>query len=285
VLGWKSPNLPSVRWVYREGVVQSLTPCPIFGDHLKINNPIGCVIGNISAVQMAIEDLFKAIDLHHQKLPDAELAAALEELDLDYLRADLPKVIKAMKDGGDRIQSISNSLRTFSRADNDQKQRFNLHEGLDSTILILRHRLKANESRPEIAVLTDYGDLPDIECFPGQLNQVFMNILANAIDALEESNQGCSFHDIKDNPNQIRICTSTSGDTVKVTIADNGNGIPDEVQKRIFDHLFTTKKIGKGTGLGLAIAQQIIVEKHQGEITVHSNLDQGTEFVIHLPIR
>jgi signal transduction histidine kinase len=251
----------------------------------EINNPIGCIVGNVSAVQAAIDDLFKAIDLHNQNLPDAERAAALEELDLDYLRTDLPKLVKAMQDGGDRIKSISNSLRTFSRADSDQKQRFDLHQGLDSTILILRHRLKANTSRPEIEVLTDYGELPEIDCFPGQLNQVFMNILANAIDALEESNQGRSFYEIKDSPNQIGICTSVSGDVVKITIADNGKGMTDEVRERIFDHLFTTKEVGKGTGLGLAIAQQIIVEKHQGMITVDSSLGKGTEFVIQLPIR
>jgi signal transduction histidine kinase len=251
----------------------------------EINNPIGCVLGNVAEIEAAIGDLFQAIDLHHQKLPEAQLAETLEALEIDYLRADLPKMIKAMQDGGDRIKSISHSLRTFSRADSDHKQRFNLHAGLDSTLLILRHRLKANETRPEIVVVTDYGDLPEIDCFPGQLNQVFMNILANAIDAVDESNQGRSFEEIKQQPNRIEISTSITNNCVRVAIADNGRGIPEEVKGRIFDHLFTTKQVGKGTGLGLAIAQQIIVETHQGQLSVDSAVGQGTAFMIHLPMR
>jgi signal transduction histidine kinase len=250
----------------------------------EINNPIGCIVGNVTAVQESIHDLFKAIDLHSQNLPATELAAALEELDLEYLREDLPKLVKAMKDGGDRIKSISNSLRTFSRADSDQKQRFNFHDGLDSTVLILRHRLKANEFRPEIEVITDYGQLPEIECFPGQLNQVFMNILANAIDALDDASKGRDFYELKDHPNQITIRTVTVENCVQVTIADNGKGIPQEVKDRIFDHLFTTKEVGKGTGLGLAIARQIIAEKHGGTIIVNSQVEKGTEFQIQLPL-
>jgi signal transduction histidine kinase len=250
----------------------------------EINNPIGCIVGNVTAVQESIHDLFKAIDLYSQNLPAAELAAELEELDLEYLREDLPKLVKAMKDGGDRIKSISNSLRTFSRADSDQKQTFNLHDGLDSTVLILRHRLKANEFRPEIEVVTDYGQLPEIECFPGQLNQVFMNILANAIDALDDASQGRDFYEIKDHPNQIMIRTVIAENCVQILISDNGKGIPQDVKDRIFDHLFTTKEVGKGTGLGLAIAQQIIVEKHGGAIAVNSQIGKGTEFRIQLPL-
>jgi signal transduction histidine kinase len=252
----------------------------------EINNPVGCIVGNVDAVQDAIADLFKAIDLYSQQIPqpDATLAAELEELDLEYLREDLPKLIKAMEDGGDRIKSISKSLRTFSRADSDQKQSFNLHEGINSTVLILRHRLKADEHRPEIAVITDYAPLPEIECFPGQLNQVFMNILANAIDAIEESSQGLSFAEMKASPNQITIRTTLEDGQVKIAIADNGKGIPDDVKDRIFDHLFTTKGVGKGTGLGLAIAHQIIVEKHRGAIAVDSTPGQGTKFTLILPI-
>jgi signal transduction histidine kinase len=188
-----------------------------------------------------------------------------------------------MKDGGDRIKSISRSLRTFSRADTDTQQKFNLHEGIDSTVLILRHRMKANEYRPEIEVITEYGDIPEVDCFPGQLNQVFMNILSNAIDALEESNQERQFAEIEQHPNQIKIRTSAEGDQVKISIADNGIGMPADIQERIFDHLFTTKEVGKGTGLGLAIARQIIEENHQGHIHVNSWPGKGTEFVIVLP--
>jgi signal transduction histidine kinase len=189
-----------------------------------------------------------------------------------------------MQDGGSRIKSISQSLRTFSRADSDTKQKFNLHEGIDSTVLILRHRLKANESRPAIEVITDCGQIPEIACFPGQLNQVFMNILANAIDALDESNFGRSFADLQANPNRITIRTTVDNEQVKIAIADNGKGIPESVKTCIFDHLFTTKSVGKGTGLGLAIARQIIVEKHGGAIEVSSEVGNGTEFIVTLPL-
>lgn len=190
-----------------------------------------------------------------------------------------------MQEGVQRIREISNSLRIFSRADSDNKVAFNIHDGLDSTILILKHRLKANENRPAITVVKNYGQLPQIDCFPGQLNQVFMNLLANAIDALEESNTERSFADIKAHPNVITITTKMSDDQKHaiISIQDNGLGISPELQEKIFDHLYTTKIVGKGTGLGLAIARQIIVEKHQGTIAVNSAPNQGAEFIITLP--
>ncbi|HAX80207.1 MAG TPA: hybrid sensor histidine kinase/response regulator [Cyanobacteria bacterium UBA11372] len=252
----------------------------------EINNPIGCIVGNVSAAQDYIKDLLDLIDLYRETFPQAgtEIEDKLEEIDLDYLREDLPKLIQAMKDGGDRITSISKSLRTFSRADSDTKQPFNLHEGIDSTLLILGHRLKAKENRPAIEVVTQYGELPEVACFPGQLNQVFMNILANAIDALDESNQRRIFAELKANPNRITIRTRVEGEQIKIAIADNGYGMPEDVKTRIFDHLFTTKSVGKGTGLGLAIARQIIVEKHGGAIAVNTEVGKGTEFVLTLPI-
>ncbi|MEH2098035.1 trifunctional serine/threonine-protein kinase/ATP-binding protein/sensor histidine kinase [Nostoc sp.] len=252
----------------------------------EINNPVGCITGNVGAVQDCINDLFGLIDLYNEKFPQpgTEIEEELETIDLEYLRDDLPKLIRAMKDGGDRIKSISKSLRTFSRADSDQKQIFNLHEGIDSTILILRHRLKASETRPAIEVVTNYGNLPPVECFPGQLNQVFMNILANAIDALDESNTGRSFEKIKSNPNCITITTSVENDLVKIAIADNGQGMNESVKQKIFDHLFTTKGVGKGTGLGLAIARQIVEETHGGKLSFNSVMGQGTEFVIEIPV-
>ncbi len=251
----------------------------------EINNPVGCIVGNIGAMQASINDLFSIIDLYSEKFPnlDAEMAEELAAIDLDYLREDLPKLVRAMQDGGHRIKSISESLRTFSRSDSDQMQEFNLHEGIDSTLLILRHRLKANAKRPEIQVITDYGNISAVECFPGQLNQVFMNILANAIDALDEANLGLSFTEIEANPNRITIQIRTTDEQVEIAIADNGSGMPPAVKDRIFDHLFTTKGVGKGTGLGLAIAHQIITEKHQGSLTVHSELGKGTEFIIQMP--
>ncbi|MEH2261906.1 trifunctional serine/threonine-protein kinase/ATP-binding protein/sensor histidine kinase [Nostoc sp.] len=252
----------------------------------EINNPVGCIIGNVAAVQNSINDLFGLIDLYQEELPQPSptIAEELETIDLEYLRDDLPKLIRAMKDGGDRIKSISKSLRTFSRADSDQKQTFNLHEGIDSTILILRHRLKANETRPAIEVVTNYGNLPPVECFPGQLNQVFMNILANAIDALDESNQGRSFAEVQANPNCITILTSVENEMVKIAIADNGKGMNESVKQKIFDHLFTTKAVGKGTGLGLAIARQIVESTHSGKLSFNTVLGLGTEFIIEIPI-
>jgi signal transduction histidine kinase len=249
----------------------------------EINNPIGCVVGNVRLMQESITDLFRVIHLYEQRLPDpdAEMLAELEEIDLDYLREDIPELIKAMQNGSDRITTISKSLRTFSRSDSDRPQVFDLHEGIDSTILILRHRLRANEHRPEIEVLTDYGLLPQVECFPGQLNQVFMNLLANAIDVFDEVAQASSFAAIQ--PQKITIATSMVENQAQVSIRDNGSGMGEAVKTKIFDHLFTTKSVGKGTGLGLAIAKQIIEEKHGGSIEVVSALGQGTEFIIRFP--
>jgi signal transduction histidine kinase len=253
----------------------------------EINNPVGFISGNIEEATTTIKDVISHLKLYQEKLPNPgeEIEEDAEDIDLEYALEDLPKMLLSMKVGCDRIRGISTSLRTFSRADKDYKVRFNIHEGIDSTILILKHRLKANEHHPAIEVVTDYGNLPQIECFPGQLNQVFMNLLANAIDALEESNQGRSLEAIKANPHCITIRTSLSGDRhIKIQIADNGAGMTEAVKQRIFDHLFTTKAVGKGTGLGLAIARQIVVETHGGTIEVNSHQGEGTEFEIVLPV-
>lgn len=252
----------------------------------EINNPIGFLAGNIQPALDYINDLFGLLDLYQEKLPDpgAEIEDEIDAIDLEYIREDLPKLIQSMQTGVDRIRNITNSLRTFSRADRDYKVPFNLHEGIDSTLLILKHRLKANEMRPAIAVTTDYGTLPNVECFPGQVNQVFMNLLANAIDALEEANHGKTLKEIEANPNQINVSTRQEGDYVIVQINDNGIGMSEEIKQKIFDHLFTTKAVGKGTGLGLAIARQIVEEVHGGKIKVNSTLGQGTEFLVMLPL-
>ncbi|MEP6486906.1 trifunctional serine/threonine-protein kinase/ATP-binding protein/sensor histidine kinase [Microcoleus vaginatus GB2-A3] len=253
----------------------------------EINNPVGFISGNIEEATTTIKDVISHLKLYQEKLPDPgeEIEQDAEDIDLEYALEDLPKMLLSMKVGCDRIRGISTSLRTFSRADKDYKVPFNIHEGIDSTILILKHRLKANEHHPAIEVVTDYGNLPQIECFPGQLNQVFMNLLANAIDALEESNQRRSLDAIKANPHCITVRTSQSGDRhIKIQMADNGAGMTEAVKQRIFDHLFTTKAVGKGTGLGLAIARQIVVETHGGTINVNSTLGGGSEFEIVLPI-
>lgn len=251
----------------------------------EINNPLGFLQGNIQPAQNYIDDLLNLLDLYQQQFPNpGELITnRIAAIELDFLREDLPKLIKSMNLGLERIRHISNSLRTFSRTDTDHKVYLKIHEGIESTLLILKHRLKANESRPEIMVVKNYGQLPEICCFPGQLNQVFMNLLSNAIDALEESNEGKSFADIKANPNKILIQTRLENSGLTIKIADNGIGMTDEVRKRIFDQGFTTKSVGKGTGLGLAIARKIVTEKHHGTLTCASKPGIGTEFTIWLP--
>ncbi|MEH2176683.1 trifunctional serine/threonine-protein kinase/ATP-binding protein/sensor histidine kinase [Nostoc sp.] len=251
----------------------------------EINNPVGFIAGNIQPAVDLVEDLFHLIELYQEKFPNpgVEIEEEIAEIDLEYIREDLPKMISSMKLGIDRIRSISNSLRTFSRADTENKVAFNIHDGIDSAVLILKHRLKASELHPEIKVVKKYGDISLVKCFPGQLNQVFMNLLANAIDALEESNVGHNFHDIN-NRIEIKTCFSEDKHHVLIYIQDNGMGMSDEVKQKIFDHLFTTKSVGKGTGLGLAIARQIIVEKHGGTLDVNSVQGEGTEFVIQIPI-
>ncbi|MBE9069922.1 AAA family ATPase [Leptolyngbya cf. ectocarpi LEGE 11479] len=252
----------------------------------EINNPISCIIGNVDATQDYMDDLLGLLDLYAQQLsaPAPDLETQLKKVDLDYVRSDLPKLTRAMRDSGNRIVNISRSLRMFSRADAEMRQLFYLHEGLESTVLILRHRLKANEQRPAIEIVKEYGDIPQISCFPGQLNQVFMNILANAIDALDEASQRVSFADLEAYPQCITVRSEFDQHQVTVTIADNGPGISEAIKPKVFDYLFTTKDAGKGTGLGLAIARQIVVDSHGGHLEVQSNPGQGTKFYIRLPL-
>ncbi len=252
----------------------------------EMNNPLGFIAATLKLAQPTVADISEHLKLYQETLPNPgeEIKDHAEEIDLDYSLSDLPKMIDSMTMACDRLKNISTSLRTFSRADKDYKVPFNIHEGIDSTILILKHRLKANEQRPAIEVVTNYGNFPQIECFPGQLNQVFMNILANAIDALEESNDGCYFEEIQANHNCITITTSRENNLVKIAIADNGKGINESVKQNIFDHLFTTKAVGKGTGLGLAIARQIVEETHGGKLSFNSVLGEGTEFIIEISI-
>ncbi len=252
----------------------------------EINNPLGFLAGNLRPANDYIQDLFSLIDLYQEKYPtaDPDICAEMEAIDLEYVREDLPKLISSMQEGVNRLKHISTSLRIFSRTDSDRPVSFNIHQGLDSTLLILKHRLLANEIRPKIEVVKAYSDLPTVRCYAGQLNQVFLNLLANAIDALEESSQERSFESFNANPRRIKICTklSENGQRALISIADNGPGMTVEVKARIFEQSFTTKEVGKGTGLGLAIARQIIVEKHRGSLYCDSQRGEGTEFVIEL---
>ncbi|QHG19619.1 AAA family ATPase [Nostoc sp. ATCC 53789] len=252
----------------------------------EMNNPLGFIAASLKQAKPTLSEITEHLKLYQESFPNKsdEILDHAEEIDLDYSIEDLPKMIDSMSMACERLKNISTSLRTFSRADQDYKVPFNIHQGIDSTILILKHRLKANEQRPAIEVVTNYGNLPQIECFPGQLNQVFMNLLANAIDALDEFNTGQSFEEIKANTNCITITTSVENNLVRIAITDNGQGMNDQVKSKIFDHLFTTKAVGKGTGLGLAIARQIVEETHDGKLSCSSVIGEGTVFVIELPV-
>ncbi|WP_293158693.1 ATP-binding sensor histidine kinase [Okeania sp. SIO2C9] len=252
----------------------------------EINNPVGFIGGNVAPAQEHLQDLLSILSLYEENasLPES-IAEQIEDLDADFIREDFPKLIVSMKEGCEVIRNISTSLRTFSRTDTVSKTEFNLHHGIDSTLLILKYRLKANEQRPAIEIVKNYGDIPEVKCYPGQLNQVFMNLLANGIDALDESNEGKTFAEIEKEPNSITIATELSEDNkqVIVRIADNGTGMPEEVKARLFQQGFTTKGVGKGTGLGMAIAYQIVTEKHGGMISCNSKVGQGTIFTIVIP--
>jgi|SRR6478672_454417 len=244
----------------------------------ELNNPIGCIASNIAPAFEYVADLTKAIEFYQQSYPDGalQLEKTLGDLDIDFALEDLPKLLKSMQVSTERIKEISISLRNFSRSDTTAKVLSNLHDGLESSLTILHHRLKAIGDRPAIALIKQYGDLPEVECYPGLLNQVFMNLIANAIDALEESLPAAP---------QILIQTNLVEQHAIIQIADNGAGISSEVQQKIFKQFFTTKVIGKGTGLGLSIARQIVEEKHQGRLSFTSEIGQGTKFAIALPIR
>ena len=254
----------------------------------EINNPVNFITGNLKHAQEYIQDLINLLNLYQESFPDPgkKIESEIESMDLDFLKDDLPKTIISMQEGSKRLRQISTSVKIFSYADTGQKVAFNIHDGIDSTVIILKHRLKSNDNRPDIEIVKNYGNLPEVQCFPGQLNQVFMNLLANAIDALEEANQGISYEEIAANPNKITIQTEIlpDGTSIAIRIKDNGSGMPKEVQENIFEHLFTTKEVGKGTGLGLSISRQIVEEKHHGKLSCCSQLGRGTEFLIVLPI-
>ena len=254
----------------------------------EINNPLGFLNGSLANIQENLQDIIEHLELYQKHYPDVAepIQENAEEIDLEFLCKDTPKLLHSMEEATKRIKNISTSLRTFSRADTEHQVSANLHKGLDSTLLILKYRLKANQNRPAIQVIKNYGEFPEVECFPGQLNQVFMNLIANAIDVFDEVAQDLSYSELEAQPQKITIKTTQliEENTVEIMIGDNGKGMPPEVKERIFDHLFTTKGVGKGTGLGLAIARQIVVEKHGGSLEVHSLLGQGTQFYIRLPV-
>ena len=272
----------------------------------EINNPVNFIYGNLSHADEYTQDLLGLISLYQKYYPEPalEIQNYLDDCDFDFLIDDLPNLLKSMRLGADRIQKIVASLRVFSRMDEAEYKEVNLHDGIDSTLMILQNRLKAKGDRPIIQVLKHYGSLPIVECYAGQLNQVFMNILSNAIDALEEywatvqpstqtTSQTTSDRPALDSaatttlkPLTIAIHTKTiNPETVEIRIADNGPGMTPRIQEQLFNPFYTTKPVGKGTGMGLSISYQIVTERHQGTLTCISTVDQGAEFVIQIPVR
>jgi len=243
--------------------------------------------------------------LYQQHCPEsiAEIAAESEKIELDYLLEDLPKVFNSMQQGAERVRDIVLSLRNFCRLDEAQMKQVNIHDGINNTIMLLQSQLKGKPGQEAIAIHKEYGDLPLVQCYPGQLNQVFMNILVNAIYAIIEWNKHEDIDDKSQNESQlgepkdlhtntqssisvIRICTELiEGKKVIIRISDNGPGMTEDVRKRLFDPFFTTKPVGKGTGLGLSISYEIVVNQHGGELKCFSEPGKGTEFAIEIPLQ
>jgi len=250
----------------------------------EVNNPLSCIVGNITLIKNTCTDLFTALAIYQRQANlSQDLQEEIDNLELDVLEEDLPKMLSAIQVSSDRMTKIVTSLRTFSRFDQEAAKPIDIHMGIDANLTILHNRLKARDTHPEIAIIRDYGDLPKINCFGGLLNQVFMNLFANAIDAIEEKNQGKTYGEISQAPNHIAIKTALENQHLIITIEDNGQGMSAEVKNRIFEQGFTTKSIAKGTGLGMAIAHQIITEKHHGTIECESELGKGTKFIIKIP--
>ncbi len=254
----------------------------------EINNPINFIHGNIIHATEYTQEILHLLELYQQHYPTpvTEIQAEIEAIDLDFVKDDLVKLLKSMRVGTDRIREIVKSLRSFSRLDEAEVKGVDIHEGIDSTLMILHNRLKAKPDHPGIQVVKEFGTLPLVECYPGQLNQVFMNLISNAIDALDEQDELIRPKITRAKPSQIRIQTRVvNSDWIAIHIADNGPGISKEVQSRLFDPFFTTKPVGKGTGLGLSISHQIVVERHGGTIRCDSSPGEGTEFIIEIPVQ
>ncbi|MEG3975007.1 PAS domain S-box protein [Microcoleus sp. herbarium8] len=278
----------------------------------EINNPVSFIYGNVQHADDYFKDLLKMIQLYQQEYPKATpiIQQEIDDVDLNFLLKDLPNLLNSMKMGAERIRQIVLSLKNFSRLDEAEQKQVDIHEGIDSTLLILQHRLKETAGHPKIVLTKEYGNLPRVQCYAGQLNQVFMNIIGNAIDALEEAMETGQWANGEQSPipycpsPTLRICTevkyaedalmqtenvvvdasSRHPTHIVIRIADNGPGIPAEVHQRLFDPFFTTKEPGKGTGLGLSISYQIVVEKHGGQLHCNSAPGQGTEFAIEIPV-
>ncbi|MCW5319172.1 histidine kinase [Nostoc sp. KVJ3] len=262
----------------------------------EINNPISFIYSNITPAHEYLQDLLRLLQLyqHHYPQPVPEIQDEAEAIELNFLMQDLPKLLTSMKLGADRIKQIVLSLRNFSRLDEAEMKLVNIHEGIDSTLMFLESRLKATPDHPAIEILKEYADLPLVECYAGELNQVFIKLITNAIDAIEESFVICHLlpqgedsasTSLIRRKGQIRIQTELTADKqIIIRIVDNGVGIPENLQNQLFNPFFTTKPVGKGTGLGLSISYQIVTQKHQGKLQCNSTLGKGTEFVMAIPL-
>ena len=254
----------------------------------EINNPVNFIYGNLKYVKEYTQNLLNLVNLYQYIYPEhhSEIQALVNTFDLEFIIEDLPKILSSMEVGASRICEIVKTLRNFSRLDQLEMRLVDIHEGIDSTLLILQHRLKAKSDQPPIEVIKEYGDLPLVECYAGQMNQVFMNILSNAIDALHEYSINCCQEKILQNPSHIIIRTQVKNqERLIISIKDNGAGITEKVKTKLFDPFFTTKPVGQGTGLGLSISYQIVVDKHGGTLECISTPREGAEFVIDIPLR
>ena len=254
----------------------------------EINNPINFIYGNITHTRQYANSLVELVNLYQEQYPNPIpiVQEKINYVDLDFIISDLPKILTSMKNGAERILGIVKSLRIFSRHDEAEMKLADIHEGIDSTLMILQSRLNAKPGLWSIQVIKEYGNLPQIECYPGQLNQVFMNIIANAIDAFKDDSRSQSIAANEANPRIIKISTKLlDSEVVEIRMSNNGPEITESVMKQLFNPFFTTKPVGKGTGLGLAIGYQIITVRHQGELQCISAPGQGAEFIIKIPIR
>jgi two-component system, NtrC family, sensor kinase len=243
----------------------------------EINNPVNFIQGNLRPANEYFQDLLNLVKLYQEHFPDppTQIKAKIEDINLDFLKEDLLKLLNSMQIGTDRIREIVLSLRNFSRHDEAEFKRVDIHQGIDSTLMILQNRLKATLKHPEIVVIKDYAQLPMIECYSGQLNQVFLNLLNNAIDSVSTQYVG--------EQGEVKIQTQLlNNNRISIKISDNGLGIPQKIKSQLFDPFFTTKPVGQGTGLGLFICHQIVVNKHGGNLYCHSTLGRGAEFVVEI---
>lgn len=256
----------------------------------EVNNPVNFIHGNITHASQYLQDILELIELyeaHCCEIPPI-IQDKIEEIELEFLKDDLPKILSSMKTGTDRIRHIVRSLQLFSRLDEAECKFADANEGIESTLLLMGSRLQGDGDRPPIQTIVEYGNLPSVECYPGQMNQVFMNILANSIDTLEQALAGSSKPEnyvptiwIE---TQVQLSEHRSPESILIRITDNGLGMPADVQHRVFDPFFTTKPVGKGTGLGMSVSHSIVVEQHRGKLTCNSVLGEGTEFTIEIPV-